>query len=132
MIYPEGTKSVYFATDASNLLNASGYRVSYIPNLVSVINTVTTLLFSFIGILCLIICFVIIKRYVENNRVNIGIMRANGITKGKIAASLLPFALIPSIVGGVGAYIVGLLLQAAALTLFKKYWMLPTPLIGFD
>ncbi|MCQ3914256.1 MAG: hypothetical protein MJ201_00190 [Mycoplasmoidaceae bacterium] len=51
------------------------------PNLVHVIEVVSAILCSFIGILCLVICFVIIKRYVENNRVNIGIMRANGIKK---------------------------------------------------
>ncbi|MCQ2956322.1 MAG: hypothetical protein MJ233_00115 [Mycoplasmoidaceae bacterium] len=81
MILPEGTKSAYFADDTDNLLNCSGFRVAYIPNLVNVIEIVSVILCTFMGILCLVICFVIIKRYVENNRVNIGIMRANGIKK---------------------------------------------------
>ncbi|MCQ3907398.1 MAG: hypothetical protein MJ219_01195 [Mycoplasmoidaceae bacterium] len=81
MIFPEGTRCAYFANDTSNVLNCSGFRVAYIPNLVNVITIVSNILCSFIGILCLVICFVIIKRYVESNRVNIGIMRANGIKK---------------------------------------------------
>ncbi|MCQ3908279.1 MAG: hypothetical protein MJ200_01680 [Mycoplasmoidaceae bacterium] len=81
MIFPEGTKVAFFAADTSNVLNCSGFRIAYIPNLVDVVQTVSTVLCVFIGILCLIICFVIIKRYVENNRINIGIMRANGIKK---------------------------------------------------
>ncbi|MCQ3915720.1 MAG: hypothetical protein MJ195_03225 [Mycoplasmoidaceae bacterium] len=81
MIYPRGTTVAFFADDTSNVLNCSGFRIAYIPHLVSVVQTVSTVLCVFIGILCLVICFVIIKRYVENNRINIGIMRANGIKK---------------------------------------------------
>lgn len=132
MIYPEGTKVAFFAADTSNILNCSGFRIAYIPNLVGVVQTVSTVLCVFIGILCLVICFVIIKRYVENNRINIGIMRANGIKKWKIALSLFPFALLPAIIGGIAAYLVGLLLQGPMLMLFSNYWMLPTPLFGFD
>lgn len=132
MIFPSDVKCAYFADDTSNVLNCSGFRVAYLPHLVSVVETVTAVLCTFIGILCLIICFVIIKRYVEGNRVNIGIMRANGIKKWKIGLSLLPFALFPAIIGGVAAYFLGLFLQPAALALFSSYWMLPTPLLKFD
>lgn len=132
MIFPKNVRCAYFANDTSNVLNCSGFRVAYLPSLVRVVDTVSTILCSFIGILCFIICFVIIKRYVENNRINIGIMRANGISKLKIALSLSPFALFPAVIGGIAAYITGLLLQPAALHLFSNYWMLPTPLIAFD
>lgn len=132
MIFPDNVKCAYFANDMNDLLNCAGFRVAYIPNLVNVIRIVSIILCSFIGILCLVICFVIIKRYVENNRVNIGIMRANGIKKWKIGVSLLPFALFPALVGGIAAYFTGLGLQAAALSLFSNYWMLPTPLIKFS
>ncbi|MBQ0045583.1 MAG: ABC transporter permease [Mycoplasma sp.] len=132
MIFPDNVKSAYFANDTSNLLNCSGFRVAYLPGLVKVVEIVSVILCSFIGILCLVICFVIIKRYVENNRVNIGIMRANGIKKWKIGLSLLPFALVPALIGGIAAYLTGLGLQAAALSLFSNYWMLPTPLIKFN
>ena len=132
MIFPSDVRCAYFADDTSNVLNCSGFRVAYLPHLVSVVETVTAVLCTFIGILCLIICFVIIKRYVEGNRVNIGIMRANGIKKWKIGLSLLPFALFPAIIGGIAAYFLGLFLQPAALALFSSYWMLPTPLLTFD
>ena len=132
MLFPKEIKAVYRAGDTSNVLSPAGYRVSYIPSLVSVIQLITTILCSFLGILAFIICLIIIKRYIENNRVNIGIMRANGIKKWKIALSLFPFALLPAVIGGVAAYLFGFFLQAGALTLFKSYWMLPTPLLGFD
>lgn len=132
MTYPTTTKAAYLSTDTSNVLNASSFRIAYIPSLVNVIRVVTIVLSSFIGILCLLICAIIIKRYVENNRINIGIMRANGISKGKIALSMLPFALFPAVVGGISAYFIGFFLQAPALLLFSNYWMLPTPLLGFS
>lgn len=132
MIYPDNIRVAYFATDTSNVLNASAFRIAYIPSLVSVIKLVTVIMGIFIGILCLLICGIIIKRYVENNRINIGIMRANGISKAKIVLSLIPFALLPSIIGGIAAYLIGFFLQAPALLLFSNYWMLPTPLLSFN
>jgi hypothetical protein len=59
-------------------------------------------------------------------------MQANGIKKYKVAASLTPFALIPAVTGGIGGYIVGTLLQSAAIGLFKSYWMLPTSFVAFS
>lgn len=121
MTYPTTTRVAYLSTDTSNVLNASSFRIAYIPSLVNVINIVTIVLSSFIGILCLLICAIIIKRYMENNRINIGIMRANGISKGKIVASMLPFTLFPAVVGGVSAYFIGFFLQAPSLLLFSNY-----------
>ncbi len=132
MIFPETTRAAYLATDVSNVLNASAFRIAYIPSLVNVIHVVTVIMSIFIGILCILICGIIIKRYVENNRISIGIMRANGISKFKIVLSLIPFALLPALVGGIGAYLIGFFLQAPALLLFSNYWMLPTPLLSFS
>ena len=132
MVIPSGLKSAYFANDTSNVLNASAYRIAYIPGLISSIQIITVVLCSFIGLIAIIICIVIIKRYIENNRVNIGILLSNGVSKWKIIFSMTPFALIPAAIGGVCGYIFGLLLQAFALSLFGAYWMLPTSLIAFS
>jgi len=132
MLFPKGTKYAALADDVANTLNTSAIRVAAIPELINTIRLMTIILSSFIIILCIIICFIIIKRFVEANRVNIGIMRANGFSKKKIALSLVPFSILPSVVGGVAAYIIGFALQVPALLLFKSYWTLPTSLVGFS
>jgi len=132
MLFPKGTKYAALADDVANTLNTSAIRVAAIPELINTIRLMTIILSSFIIILCVIICFIIIKRFVEANRVNIGIMRANGFSKKKIAFSLVPFSILPSVVGGVAAYLIGFALQVPALLLFKNYWTLPTSLVGFS
>ena len=75
---------------------------------------------------------IIIKRFIEKNRINIGIMLANGIKKITIALSLIPFVLIPSIIGGVAAYISGFFLQIKGIKLFENYWTLETSILSFS
>jgi hypothetical protein len=48
-------------------------------------------------------------------------MQANGVSKSSIALSLTPFALVPAAAGGIGGYLVGTLLQKAAIGLFSSY-----------
>jgi putative ABC transport system permease protein len=121
MSWPKGIKAAYFADDTTNFLNASAFRIAYIPNLVDRVQFISLLLTSFITLLGLFICGIVIRRYVSNNRTQIGVMRANGIKKSSIALSLTPFALLPAIIGGVGGYVAGLLLQSPAIGLFSQY-----------
>ena len=132
MIYPKGTQVAYFATDTNNVLNASSFRISYIPKFINVINLTSISLTLFIILLSLVICAIVIHRYITNQQSTLGIMRANGFSSKQIATSMLPFALLPVVVGTLAGVIVGTLLQFITLTLFSNYWMLPTQLLGFD
>ncbi len=53
MIFPDDIKCAYFANDTNNVLNSSGFRVAYLPRLVSVVEVVSNILCTFIVILCL-------------------------------------------------------------------------------
>jgi ABC-type lipoprotein release transport system permease subunit len=75
----------------------------------------------FVIILSLLISTIILRRYITTNRVEIGIMQANGVHKYKIAISLTPFALLPAAAGGISGYLAGTLLQGPAIGLFKSY-----------
>lgn len=132
MTLPSGINAAYMAKDTTNVLNASAYRIAYIPKLINSIDIVTWILCAFITLLAILICIVVVKRYIDSNRNNIGVMLANGITKNRIVLSLLPFALVPAFIGGVAAYLFGLFLQIPALGLFSAYWMLPTATIAFN
>lgn len=132
MIYPKGTNAAYLADDTNNVLNASSFRITYIPKFVNVINLTSISLTLFIILLSLIICAIVIHRYIISQQSILGIMRANGFSSKQIATSMLPFAMLPAIFGTVLGAILGTLIQFAIIGLFGNYWMLPTPLLGFS
>ena len=122
----------FFADDKANILTPTSFRISYIPHLIDTINIITIVLCCFIALLSFTICMIIIKRFIEKSRINIGIMLANGIKKITIALSLIPFVLIPSAIGGIVAYITGFFLQAQGIRLFQNYWTLETSILSFS
>ena len=132
MIYPEGINAAYFAGDTTNVLNASAFRISYIPKFINAINITSISLTLFIILLSLVICAIVIHRYITNQQSILGIMKANGISNAKIATSILPIAIIPALFGTIFGAIIGTLLQLPVLGLFSNYWMLPTQLLGFN
>jgi putative ABC transport system permease protein len=107
MAYPPGMKVAYLADDTSNQLNFSAMRIVFIPKLVNDVDIVCNCLTYFVLAITLIVTYIVINKYVVSSRKNIGILLSNGVNKSKICFSLTPFALIPSIFGGLLGYIVG-------------------------
>lgn len=132
MILSPGIKAAYFANDTSNVLNASAFRIAFIPSFINDINYVSYTLTLFIILLSLVICAIVINRYITINQSILGIMRANGLSKWVIAGSLLPFALIPSLVGAIAGVTLGFGLQWFVLKLLSNYWMLPTSILSIN
>jgi putative ABC transport system permease protein len=114
-------KPAMMFNDTSNIKNASAIRISLIPQLMNTINTISNILVLFILIVSVLVAYIAIVKYIKNQRKSIAILVANGVSKTKIAFSLLPFALLPSIIGGICGYIFGLVLQLPALLMFKSY-----------
>jgi putative ABC transport system permease protein len=121
MNWPKDIQACYMANDTTNVLNASAFRVAFIPSLVNKIRLIDVALTAFVIILSLFICAIVIQRYISNNRTQIGVMQANGISKRRIAFSLMPFALLPAILGGFSGYLIGFFLQKPAISLFSNY-----------
>jgi putative ABC transport system permease protein len=121
MSWPQGIQACYFVNDTNDVLNASAFRVAFIPLLVNKIQIINNSLIFFVVILSLLICAIVVQRYISNSRTQIGVMQANGINKRRIAVSLIPFALLPAIVGGIGGYLIGFFLQNPAINLFSNY-----------
>lgn len=132
MIYPQELNSTYFNDDKSNVLTPSGMRIAFVNDFIKTINSITLVLCTLSIIIGLLICFIVIKKYIDKNRVNVGIMRANGFSKWAIACSLLPFALLPAIFGGAIAYFFSLFSQITTINIFSTYWTLPTPILSFN
>ncbi|MDE7433578.1 MAG: FtsX-like permease family protein [Mycoplasmoidaceae bacterium] len=109
------------ANDTSCTLNAAAFRIAYISSLVDKIDLISYLLTAFVLCLGLLISGIIVNRFINKNRVTIGVMQANGVGKWSIALSLIPFALLPSIIGGIAGYVLGTALQTFAISLFSAY-----------
>lgn len=132
MSWPENINAAYMASDLSCTLNAAAFRISYIPQLVNKIDVITYLLTIFVITISLVISIIIVRRYVSNSRTTIGVIQANGVNKLSIALSLTPFALIPSLVGGISGYLLGTFLQKPTIRLFSNFWTLPTGILAFS
>jgi putative ABC transport system permease protein len=120
MSYP-GIKAAYMATDTNDVLNTSAMRIAFIPGLVDDVNIICNTLTVFVLFLSVVISSIVIKRYITLSKKNIGILESNGVEKGKIAFSLLPFALLPSFIGGISGFLFGFFLQLPALGFFKNF-----------
>jgi putative ABC transport system permease protein len=121
MMYPSNIKIAYMNNDTNNVLSPAALRIAFIPRLINELSIVDTVLTVFILLLSVLICIFVINNYINKKRVEIGIMRANGVRRRKIVFSLIPFALLPAIIGGVMGYFIGFLLQAPTLGLFHNY-----------
>lgn len=132
MNWPENVKAAYFADDTTNKLNSSAFRISFVPSFVNKIDFLDYILTIFVVILSTLISAIIVRRYISNNRVNIGVIRSNGVSKTKIILSLIPFSFVPAVIGGISGYLLGMFLQIPALNLFSTFWTLPTSTIVID
>ena len=72
------------------------------------------------------------KRYIDNRREVIGILRAQGYTSMQVATSFTVFALVTALVGGVAGYLVGHFMQIPLMNVFKTYWTVPTDPLSFN
>lgn len=132
MMYPNNIKIAYMNNDTSNVLSPAALRIAFIPTLIDKLILADAILVVFIFILSFLICIFVINNYISKKRIEIGIMRANGVRRRKIVFSLIPFALIPATIGAICGYFIGFLLQAPALNLFHNYWTLPSTFVGFN
>jgi putative ABC transport system permease protein len=121
MMYPSNVKIAYMNNDTHNVLSPAAMRVAFIPTLIDKLALADTILVVFIFMLSFLICIFVINNYISRRRIEIGIMRANGIKRRKIVFSLIPFALLPAIIGAFGGYFIGFLLQQPTLGLFHDY-----------
>jgi putative ABC transport system permease protein len=121
MMYPTTMDIAYMKDDTSNVLSPAAIRIAFVPQLIDKLNIANIALSIFLMVLALLICIFVINNYISSKRVEIGIMRANGVRRRKIVFSLIPFAMIPAIIGGVIGYIVGFLLADPTVQLFHNY-----------
>lgn len=128
MSWPSNVRSAYLNTDQTNYLNLNAIRTTFVTSLINTIQVVSTILSVVILGLALFVGVLVVNNYMRKNKFSFAVLQANGYGKAKIALSILPFSIIPMIIGGICGYFVGFSLQGIAMNIFSIYWFIPTQL----
>lgn len=73
---------------------------------ISMCNMMNVISFGIIGVFSIILLFFSIERYIEENKANMGVLKALGYSKNRIALSFIKFS-IPSTLGSLLGYLGG-------------------------
>lgn len=73
---------------------------------ISMCNMMNVISFGIIGVFSIILLFFSIERYIEENKANMGVLKALGYSKNRIALSFIKFS-IPSTLGSALGYLGG-------------------------
>lgn len=124
---------IFFSpTDTSTTFSASGYRVVFVENIISILNLVSYLLIGIVVALTLFGVVVLIRRYSKNNSKVFGNLGANGISKFTMIVSSFLFIVIPAIVGPIIGYFIGLFTQQILFGVLNNYWFLQPEFTQFS
>lgn len=132
MSWPANIDAAYFYDDSNNTLTPTALRVQFVPQVVQTTNIVSVFMTSFVLVLSVFVSIIIIRRFIETNRNSLGIMQASGYKKREIVTALNIFICIPTILSSICGYIVGFLLQSAAIGILGNFWTIPTSFAAFS
>lgn len=132
MSWPSNIKAAYLYNDLSNIFTPSALRVQFIPNIIKIISNASYFLTIFIILLSLVICIVVIQKFIEFNKNNLGVMQANGYSKFEIIFGISVLISIPIIFSTINGYIIGFLFQPQAIKILNNFWTLPTQISPFS
>lgn len=125
-------KYLFRPHDTSMRFSAAGFRNSFITNIVRVLYLVSYLLIAIVAVLVLFAVVVLIRRYSKINSVIFGNLNANGVSKINIIFSTMLFICIPSIIGPIVGYFIGLFTQNHLFNILNNYWFLSSNPSSFN
>ncbi|GAA5414592.1 hypothetical protein UREOM_3030 [Ureaplasma sp. OM1] len=132
MAWPSNVTPAYTYYNPKNQMSPASLRVNFIVQLVAAIQGVSIAITIFIVVLSLFVMSLFAKRFVEQNKQTIAILISNGVNKLAVLSSIALIGVVPCIIASVLGYVVAFFLQGTALSIFSKYWMIPTPMYDFN
>ena len=132
MDWPSNMQAAFFADDLNNIITPSALRVIFIPNVMKIITLVSYFLTSFITFISIVISILFIKRFLDLNKVNLGILQANGYKKSDIAIPMIICMGSLIFIGTIIGFSLGLILQNPAMLIFQSFWTLPVDYTVFN
>ncbi|MGL4616714.1 MAG: ABC transporter permease [Mycoplasmoidaceae bacterium] len=132
MDWPSNMQAAFFVDDLNNIITPSALRVVYIPNVMNIITLVSYFLTSFITVISIVISILFIKRFLDLNKVNLGVLQANGYKKWDIVLPMIICMGLLIIIGTTVGFTLGLILQSPAMLIFQNFWTLPVKYTAFN
>ncbi len=83
-------------------------------------------------IISILIIVVVIKKRIDSEKLQIGVLKSLGYNTFLISSSYLVYPIVASIVGGILGYIIGLLLNKSFALLLLKYYTIPLSGLQFN
>lgn len=132
MSWPSNVTAAYWYNDTSNKQTPTALRIEFINSLITSFIAAVIILTGFVLILVTFVMAIFVRKFIEQNRVNIGITISNGISKNIV---LLTISFVTTMICLVTCPI-GLALanpmQVGIFSFLSSYWFLPTPLGSFN
>lgn len=132
MNWPSSIPAAYLKDDTNNKITPSPLRIVFVSQINTYIKTFSIIITLFIMIFAIFVVVIIVRRFIAQNKINIGISLANGIEKWKLIISFGLIGLIPSILGGVIGLVSAHFAQPLGIGLINNYWLLPTEFEPFN
>ncbi|WP_029513444.1 ABC transporter permease [Mycoplasmopsis primatum] len=107
-------------------------RLSTIEGMIQAISSATIILMTVFIVMVAIAIIFVIRRYIANKAKVFGILLAQGYRPIEVALSLIVFAIVTSLIGGILGYAVGFRSQLLLQNVFSAYWTLPKTSVSFD
>lgn len=119
------TEDAYSSTELKNSSNLLTARISYPKMIANYVNIFSIILIVILIIIGTYLSSLLIKIYVEKNRISLAVAKANGINTWQISLSLSTFGIVTSIVSGIIGYVVAFLSQGMFLGILSNFWFTP-------
>lgn len=120
---------VYSLNDFDAVKNLLTIRTGIPIKLRQIINTTSVVLIVLFAILGLYLAYLLIKGYINNNIVELAIIKANGFSSLSITFAISMFGLVTSILASVIGYSIAFILQPLFFNIIDYYWFIP---VSFD
>ncbi len=132
MSWPSNIPAAYMMNDTSCVLAPTGIRVSFLPQLVDLQVGLSNAICWFVGILTSIVFIFSVKKFINDNRTSLAILRANGFKKRWLVWLMPLYGLIPSAAGAIISYTIAQTTQASLVGLYSNFWFIPTAVQTFN
>ncbi|AJQ45248.1 hypothetical protein JM47_01265 [Ureaplasma diversum] len=132
MNWPSSIPAAYIKDDTNNKITPSPLRIVFVSQITTYIKTFSLIITLFIMIFAIFVVAIIVRRFIAQNKINIGISLANGVEKWKLITSFGLIGLIPSLLGGIIGLVGSHFAQPLGITLISNYWLLPTEFESFN
>lgn len=132
MSWPSNVTAAYWYNDTNNKQSPTALRIEFINSLIASFIAIVIILSGFVLILVTFVMIIFVRKFIEQNKINIGITIANGVSKNIV---LLTISFVTTMICLIACPI-GLLManpmQIIIFSFLSSYWFLPTPLESFN